>query len=342
MKSVMNLKELVAMAKETHKSDMTHDEMLFWLRTITGISYAHLLLHEFSSKEIHQFLSIIKKRKQAVPHQKILKKTDFLSVDIYFSPHALSPRKETEILAELVILYINKINDKCSAKVDVEIDTAQKENIIKIPQRTNANKSETTKQKSSKTDEILDSVVEEYLSVGTEIENKNKAHSNSCVRVLDMCTGSGVIGLAIKKHTNAEVFLCDKSKKALKNCRKNMKKNKLQTHVFASDMFSKVKGQFDVIVSNPPYIKTAQLKNLSPVVKKYDPMMALDGGVDGMTFYKEIIEKAPQFLKEDGVLFLEIDEGLQKKIKKLLEKDFKYAKILKDFSGKHRFVCAKK
>ena len=156
--------------------------------------------------------------------------------------------------------------------------------------------------------------------------------------VLDLCTGSGCIGLGIKnKFKNCNVTLSDVSKKAIYVAKKNAKQNNLKVKIIKSDLLNSVKGKFDVIVSNPPYIKTKDLEHLSIEVK-HEPVLALDGSKDGYAYYKRIIDEVPYFLNNNGRIYFECGVGQAQKIAKYLEKNFDCIKIIKDYYGKSRFV----
>lgn len=162
--------------------------------------------------------------------------------------------------------------------------------------------------------------------------------------VLDLCTGSGAIALAIKANcSQSTVFASDISEKALEIARQNAKANSLKINFKKSDMFLGLnkRKKYDMIISNPPYIKTKDISLLDKEVKNYDPKIALDGGEDGLKFYKIIATQAHDFLKRNGVLALEIGDGQGKSIKRLLSQNFKDIEIQKDYSSKERFVFAK-
>ena len=125
-------------------------------------------------------------------------------------------------------------------------------------------------------------------------------------KVLDLCAGSGYIGLTIKKEKNSEVTLSDISTSCIKQIKVNASLNNLKVKIIKSNLFSRIKEKFDVIVSNPPYIPLSEKKNLDKSVIKYDPHLALFGGEDGNYFYKKIIEKVSSFLKPQGILIFEI------------------------------------
>lgn len=162
--------------------------------------------------------------------------------------------------------------------------------------------------------------------------------------VLDLCTGSGAIAIAIKQNCEmAKVYACDISDKALAIAKENAKHCKLKIHFKKSDMFLGLnkRKKYDMIISNPPYIKSSDIPSLDREVRLYDPLIALDGGDDGLRFYRIIAKDAPCFLKKNGILALEIGYDQGKTVKKLLSKSLKDVTIIKDYSGNDRFVIAK-
>lgn len=169
---------------------------------------------------------------------------------------------------------------------------------------------------------------------------KDLAQNNKQVSILDLCCGSGCIGIALSKNLNAKITLADISHKALCVSKYNVKLNKVSNvTVVKSNLFEKLSSKFDIVVSNPPYIKTKDLSNLSPEVKR-DPVLALDGMESGLYFYEKIIEKLPNYLNHHGKVYFEIGKGQEKPVTKLLEKNFEYIKIMKDYNGINRIICA--
>lgn len=164
------------------------------------------------------------------------------------------------------------------------------------------------------------------------------------VNVLDMCTGSGCIAISIDKLCdNVKVVAADVSEKALEVAEENNNANGSNVTFINSNLFENVEGKFDVIVSNPPYIRTEEIKNLMDEVKLYDPMMALDGSEDGLKFYKEIIKKANDYLEKNGIIFFEIGYDQGESVPAILEEyDYKDIKVLKDLSGNDRVVIGRK
>ena len=161
-------------------------------------------------------------------------------------------------------------------------------------------------------------------------------------RVLDLCTGSGCIAIAVADKTGAHVVASDISEDALATARANAEKNGVADKIefVRSDMFGNIEGAFDVIISNPPYIPTADIQKLDREVKDYEPALALDGGEDGMDFYRIIAEKAGGFLAEGGRIFLEVGIGQAQAVGDML-KGFD-TKIIKDMQGIDRIVCGVK
>ena len=164
-------------------------------------------------------------------------------------------------------------------------------------------------------------------------------------RILDLCTGSGAIGISIAKNIDkAEVTMSDISNKALEIAKKNAKSNVVmdKCKFILSDMFENIQEKFDVIVSNPPYIKTEVIKTLDKEVQN-EPHLALDGGEDGLNFYKIIAENAYKYLNKDGILALEIGYDQKDEVIKLLEEVGEYTEIYckKDLENNDRIIVCK-
>ena len=159
-------------------------------------------------------------------------------------------------------------------------------------------------------------------------------------QVLDLCTGSGCIAAVIATKTGAAVIASDISEKALAIAEQNCRG--LRVECVKSDMFSALKGRkFDVIVSNPPYIRTDELKNLQKEVQS-EPQIALDGGEDGLKFYREIAASAPEFLSDGGALLLEIGFDQAQEVTLLLSESFTDIRVIKDLEGNDRIIVARK
>jgi len=168
----------------------------------------------------------------------------------------------------------------------------------------------------------------------------------SGMRVLDMCTGSGCILLSLMHYRGIEGVGCDFSEEALEVAADNAKSLDLNPKFIRSDMFTEVSdtynNYFDVIISNPPYIRRDVIPSLMEEVKNHDPMMALDGGTDGLDFYRILAEMSPRFLTNYGRIFLEIGYDQGEEVSKLLsDNGFTDVNIIKDYSGNDRVVIGK-
>lgn len=167
------------------------------------------------------------------------------------------------------------------------------------------------------------------------------------LQILDMCTGSGAIAISLAKYIeNCSVIAVDISELALKIARKNAKINKVLEKIefIQSNMFENIKNRkFDILVSNPPYIETNVIENLNKDVKN-EPIIALDGGKDGLEFYREIANNIKNELNINGILFLEIGYNQKNTVKEILKKCniFKTIECKKDYSNNDRVIIAKR
>lgn len=160
-------------------------------------------------------------------------------------------------------------------------------------------------------------------------------------RILDLCTGSGAIAISLKKFVpNADITAVDISEKALEIAQKNAKKLKTKINFLKSDLFDKLDNKkFDIIVSNPPYIRKDEIKKLSEEVQK-EPKIALDGGEDGLDFYRIITEQAINYLKTGSFLCFEIGYNQKNDVIKIIEdeQNYKNTYCKKDLYGNDRII----
>lgn len=183
-------------------------------------------------------------------------------------------------------------------------------------------------------------LVEEVINILQNIKAEN-------IQILDMCTGSGAIAIALAKNVEkCIVDAVDISSGALEVVRKNVVKNQVEDkiNIINSDLFSKVPNKkYNLIVSNPPYIERNVIENLDKQVQK-EPIIALDGGEDGLDFYKKIINKASSYLESNGYLCFEIGYNQKNEVQNLLSSSGKYQSIYckKDLCGNDRVVIAEK
>ncbi len=165
----------------------------------------------------------------------------------------------------------------------------------------------------------------------------NIVKQNNLTSVLDLCCGSGCLAITIAKNTNAKVTASDISFKALKVAKENSVLNKVGVKFIKSNLFNNIKDKFNLIISNPPYIETNTLATLDQEVQKYDPALALDGGEDGLVFYRKIETEADNFLTEDGYLVLEIGFNQKTAVKKIF-KNWTFVDCIKDLNKKDRAI----
>lgn len=166
-------------------------------------------------------------------------------------------------------------------------------------------------------------------------------HLHDGMRILDIGTGSGCILLSLLHYSNdCQGIGVDISERALQVARENAERLSSEQACFLeSDLFDRVEGAFEIIVSNPPYIRSGDMESLMPEVRDHDPRLALDGGEEGLFFYREISEKAKEYLTGGGMLFYEIGFDQGEPVREIMEKNgFREVEVIKDFSGLDRVV----
>lgn len=187
-----------------------------------------------------------------------------------------------------------------------------------------------------------ENLVEEVISI---INSLKKDFIEKNMYILDLCTGSGAIAISLSKILDSNrilIYGTDISEKALKIAEENAMQNCSKVVFLKSDIFKNINKsyKFDIIVSNPPYIETKTIEELSEEVQK-EPYIALDGGEDGLYFYKEIINNAKNYLNPNGYLAFEIGYNQKKQVEELLDKNgYKNIYSKKDLSGNDRVVIA--
>jgi len=167
---------------------------------------------------------------------------------------------------------------------------------------------------------------------------------NDGISVLDLCTGSGVLAISLKKERPLlSVTASDISVEALETAALNAGRllGESAVSLIHSDLFQNLRGRFDIIVSNPPYIPSGEIPNLAPEVQ-LEPALALDGGEDGLTLVRRIIAEAPDHLPPGGVLLLEADPRQMPRIKDILANNgFAHVRLHKDLGDRERVISAK-
>ena len=180
------------------------------------------------------------------------------------------------------------------------------------------------------TEELIYKVIE-YVKAS----NKNK------FKILDLCTGSGIIAITLKKELSQfsiDVVASDISEEAIEVAKENAQSHDAIIKFIQSDIFNNIADKFDIIVSNPPYIDRKDEVTMQDNVLKYDPHLALFAEEEGMYFYRKIIEQANDYLNENGVIFFEIGYDQKDKIIKLADLNGYSAEVYKDINGRDRMA----
>jgi len=193
----------------------------------------------------------------------------------------------------------------------------------------------------------IEKAIRQLKTQNTKIKTKNKKlkTNNRQLTILDAFAGSGCIGIAVLKNCSKfcrRVDFTDVSEKSLKQIKINLGKNRISKRkyrVFKSDIFKNVRGSYDYIFANPPYVAKNRLKEVSKSVLKYEPRQALLAGINGLFYIEKLLITAKKFLKENGIIYLEFDPLQKGKIKRILKK-YQYSKFnfYKDQFGKYRWA----
>ena len=168
-----------------------------------------------------------------------------------------------------------------------------------------------------------------------------KASNKNNFKILDLCTGSGIIAITLKKELSQfsiDVVASDISEEAIEVAKENAQSHDATIKFIQSDIFNNIADKFDIIVSNPPYIDRKDEVTMQDNVLKYDPHLALFAEEEGMYFYREIIEQANDYLNENGVIFFEIGYDQKDKIIKLADLNGYSAEVYKDINGRDRMA----
>ncbi len=308
----MNALEQLRFARELLKSSGIEDadrEAELIISHCLGISRAILYKDnpDITEEILLKMNEILKRKAKREPLQYILGYTEFYGLKIKLGPGVLIPRPETELLVEEAVKLLK---------------------IQEIPPL-------------------------------TPPLNKGGIRGGELLGILDLCTGSGCIALALaKEFPDAEVYGTDTSEIAINYAKENAGINKINNITFLrGDLFNPIERhlkshpekssgsnlKFDLIISNPPYIKKNDIKDLQPEIKYWEPLEALDGGEDGLDYYRMIIKQARNYLKEHGFLMFEIGISQAEAVKKIaVDAGFVDISLMKDYAGIERIFFAKK
>ena len=254
--------------------------------------------------KLHSFFENFEKRRRRIPLAQILGRQSFYGLDFYVNEDVLIPRADTECLVDLVL------EDYADLAKQAGKTCAEKRN-------------------------------SEHVSNKHEDNVENEANSSS-LNILDLCTGSGCIGISVAKHLPyQELLLLDLSEKALAVAKKNAEKHLGENvTLLQSDLLTGVQGKkFSLLLSNPPYIVSRVIPGLEREVSEYEPKMALDGGEDGLVFYRRIAKEAKAVLLPGARLYLEIGYDQGESVKDIFQKEgYEAVEVFPDLSGNPRVL----
>ncbi|MBI5075703.1 MAG: peptide chain release factor N(5)-glutamine methyltransferase [Nitrospirae bacterium] len=193
-------------------------------------------------------------------------------------------------------------------------------------------------------EEVTKTVKGETLSMDSSEKNSPRITHYASRMFLDICTGTGCIALALaRQFPDAEVYGTDLSREALTYAKKNAMANGIKNVTFLQgSVFDPVKGKkFDIITANPPYIRRDEIETLQREVRDWEPVAALDGGMDGMDFYRAILSSAGDHLNPDGYIFLELGYDQSEDVQKIARAEgFREVAIINDYAGIGRILVA--
>lgn len=261
--------------------------------------------------------------------------------------HLLKDIEDGNIKARILLEYILKLSrEKIVSNPNIEVSDNNVESYLNkindikngMPIQYITNKQEFMKLNFYVDKNVLIPQPDTEILVEKAIEICNKYGND--IKILDLCTGSGAIGISIAKNIkNAKVYATDINNTVIDIAKQNAKQNNVDNIEFiVSDMFENIQEKdFDIIVSNPPYIETDVIKTL-PTEVRNEPIIALDGGKDGLKFYKIILSEYKKYLKKDGYLLLEIGYNQAKSVGELINLNYS---IIKDLAGNDRVIIIK-
>ena len=262
----------------------------------------------------------------------------------------LRRQDKEESLAKFLLMYmLDETAEQFSNKLSEELSVEQKNRYFDL---INKNINEDTPlshlvgfdyfydRKFKVTKDVLSPRMETEELIYKVLEYIKKSKKDS-FRILDLCTGSGIIAITLKKEIvekYTEIVASDISEKALSIAIENANNNNANITFIKSDLFDNISGKFDLIISNPPYISYKDKITIKDSVLNYDPHLALFAEEDGIYFYRKIIENANQYLENDGTIFLEIGYDQKEKILELGKRNNFITTVYKDINGKDRIA----
>ena len=293
-----------------------------------------------SANEKAHLRETLKRRGAGEPLQYISGEAAFRHIVIKADRGVLIPRPETEMLVELVLDWIGehhtsfeqKSEQKLSPQEDLQREGLGQENL----------EQERPPQESPQQECLQQECSSQKCPPQEDLPQEETLRQNR-PQVLEIGTGSGCIACSLAKEAGAHVLATDISPVAVKCAQNNVELLKLDdlVEVVETDCADNIDGTFDVLVSNPPYIPHAEMQSLSYEVAGFEPHVALDGGADGLEFFRRLINIAPTLLKTGCLFACELHETTLEQAALLLEQaGFKNVQITNDLAGKQRFISA--
>jgi release factor glutamine methyltransferase len=313
-------------AKYLHKAgiDNARLDAEVLLRHVLGVNKAEFYLGlnlALDAAAEREFQKLLSRRAGREPVAYITGHKEFWSLDFVVTPAVLIPRPETELLVELALARATQ---------------------VVLPR----------------------SFVPPHPSLSPVVGGEGKREgardsrrdvltypdSKPTLRILDLGTGSGAIAVSLAKELpQAWVCAIDISTEAIEVARLNARRHGVEERMefFCGDFFGPVGDEperFNLIVANPPYIRSGDLADLTPEIRKWEPVAALDGGADGLLYYRRIISAAGNYLKSGGSILLELGDGMGKPVARLFADagNFEPAQVYRDYAGKERVIAAAK
>ena len=262
----------------------------------------------------------------------------------------LRRQDKEESLAKFLLMYmLDETTEQFSNKLSEELSVEQENRYFDL---INKNINEDTPlshlvgfdyfydRKFKVTRDVLSPRIETEELIYKVLEHIKKSKKDS-FRILDLCTGSGIIAITLKKEIvekYTEIVASDISEKALSIAIENANNNNANITFIKSDLFDNISGKFDLIISNPPYISYKDKITIKDSVLNYDPHLALFAEEDGIYFYRKIIENAVHYLSKDGVIFFEIGYDQKEKIFELGKNNNFITTVYKDINDRDRIA----
>jgi protein-(glutamine-N5) methyltransferase, release factor-specific len=262
----------------------------------------------------------------------------------------LRRQDKEESLAKFLLMYmLDETTEQFSNKLSEELSVEQENRYFDL---INKNINEDTPlshlvgfdyfydRKFKVTKDVLSPRMETEELIYKVLEHIKKSKKDS-FRILDLCTGSGIIAITLKKEIvekYTEIVASDISEKALSIAIENANNNNANITFIKSDLFDNISGKFDLIISNPPYISYKDKITIKDSVLNYDPHLALFAEEDGIYFYRKIIENAVHYLSKDGVIFFEIGYDQKEKIFELGKNNNFITTVYKDINDRDRIA----